>query len=94
MNRLIKKIMNIMGDHWSSCLKISIDQDEIYFGIYDSEVPIVIDVHKQEVYLDCEGVSTYLTSDMLHELYQITALLERNVETIVDLVPKKENKNE
>lgn len=76
MDNIIKQIRKIIGDHWSSHIQINIGIDEIWICIYESEIPIIIDLKKREVYVDCELSSHHLTSSMLYELYMITELLE------------------
>lgn len=76
MDNIIKQMRKIIGDHWSSQIQINIGIDEIWICIYESEIPIIIDLKKREVYVDCELSSHHLTSSMLYELYMITELLE------------------
>lgn len=76
MDNIIKQIRKIIGDHWSSQIQINIGIDEIWICIYESEIPIIIDLKKREVYVDCELSGLHLTSSMLYELYMITELLE------------------
>lgn len=93
MNNIIKQIREIIGTHWSSQIHIHIFKDEIYFGIYESEVPIIVDLKRKEVYVECEGLKSNFTSDMLDELGQICRLLEDNLDVIGDFLSVgKENK--
>lgn len=76
MDNIIKQIRKIIGDHWSSQIHIHIFKDEIYFEIYESEIPVIIDLKKREIYVECDLSTHHLTSSMLYELYMITELLE------------------
>lgn len=86
MDKLIKQMRKILGNHYSSEIHISITQDELWFEIYESRLPIIIDLKKGEVYLDCETCNNHLTSDMLHELAKISKLLEENVDLFVKIM--------
>lgn len=88
MENVIKQINEIMGpDNLGSQLTVSFFGDGgIVFGIYEQEIPIVVDKESMQVYLDCETTSSSLTYDMLNELTQITKLIEDNLEIIVKCV--------
>lgn len=86
IDNVIKQIRNIIGNHWSSQIHIHIFKDEIYFGIYESEIPVIIDLKKKEVYIECEAIKNYLTSDMLIELGQICKLLQDNLDVFENLL--------
>ena len=88
MEQLIKKINEIMGPELlGSELTIKFLSDgSIVFGIYEQEVPIIVDKEKMLVYLDCGTTSAHLTYDMLDELTQITKLIKDNLETILRCV--------
>lgn len=88
MEKLINKINEVMGkENLGSQLAINFYNDGgIVFGIYEHEIPIVVDKKNMRVYLDCELTYTKLTYDMLNELTQITKLIEENIETIVKCV--------
>lgn len=88
MNNVIKQIRKIMGDRDSSVLKIEIWTDkEIVFNIYESEIPIMVDGKKKEVYIECEWLLTQkLCGDMLIELGEISKILEENIEVILNAV--------
>ena len=76
MDNIIKQIRKIIGDHWSSQIQINIGIDEIWICIYESEIPIIIDLKKREIYVEYDFSTHHLTSSMLYELYMITELLE------------------
>lgn len=88
MEQLIKKINEIMGPELlGSELTIKFLSDgSIVFGIYEQEIPIIVDKEKMLVYLDCGTTSVHLTYDMLDELTQITKLIKDNLETILKCV--------
>lgn len=84
MNELIKDINDIMGNFEGSQLTIRFFNDGgIVFGIYEQEIPIVVDTKEKTVYLDCEVTSSHLTSDMLNELSAITKLIEKNIDIVL-----------
>jgi len=87
MDKIIKQMRKIIGDHWSSQIHIHIFKDEIYFGIYESEIVVIIDLKKKEVYVECE-TGYHLTSDVLEELSKVVKLLEENLDIIENLLTK------
>ncbi len=86
MTKIIKQIRKIIGDHWSSQIHIHIAKDEIWMDIYESETPLVIDLKKKEVYVDCEASNHHLTWSMLDELSRIVKLLQDNLDVFEDLL--------
>lgn len=86
MEQIIKQIRKIIGDHWSSQIHAHIFKDEVYFSIYESEIPVIIDLKKKEVYVECESVKEYLCADMLIELGKICGLLEENLGVFEELL--------
>ena len=86
MNDIIKQIRKIIGKFDSSHIQINIGIDEIWFNIYESEVLIVVDTKKKEIYVDCELSNHRLTSSMLYELYMITELLETKWDVFEELL--------
>ncbi len=90
MDNIIRQIREIMGNHWSSQINIHIYTDEISFDIYESEIPVIVDLKEKEVYIDCESMVHHLTSDMLYELFQIVVVLEENLNMFVELLKWKE----
>jgi len=85
MDEIIKQIRNIIGDNDFNYIIIHICYDEIWLEIYETEVPIVIDLKKKEVYMECES-GHHLTGDMLDELSRIVKLLEDNLDRIEELL--------
>ena len=86
MTELIKQIRKILGNHWSSQIHVHITKDEVWLEIYETEVVIIIDLKKKEVYVDCEASHHCLNSDMLNELGQICRLIEENLDVIKELL--------
>ncbi len=60
--------------------------EEIWIEIYESEMPIAIDLKNNKAYIDCETTSSKLTSDMLYELHLIVILLNNNINVLRDLL--------
>lgn len=87
MEILIKQINEIMGpDNLGAELTIKFYKNKIVFGVYEQEIPIVVDKKSMQVYLDCETTSSHLTYDMLNELTQITKLIENNIDIIIKCI--------
>lgn len=86
MDEIIKQIRNIIGDNDFNYIIIHICYDEIWLEIYETEVPIVIDLKKKEVYVDCEILKHHLCADMLDELSKICRLLKDNLDRIEELL--------
>lgn len=85
METLIKQINEIMGpDNLGTQLTIRFYKNEVVFGIYEQEIPVVVDKKSMQVYLDCKTTSSHLTYDMLNELTQITKLIEENVSVVLE----------
>lgn len=85
MDIVIKEIVNILKPSGG---KFSIDiwGDEIWFKVYETEIPIVIDIKDKYVYIDCEVMNNHITSVELEELSKIVNIIEENIDTIIDLV--------
>ncbi|HHT98246.1 MAG TPA: hypothetical protein GXZ90_10190 [Clostridiales bacterium] len=90
MDNVIRQINKIMGvENMGSQLSISFYNDGgIVFGIYEHEIPIVVDKDNKQVHLDCETVNVKLTYDMLSELTQITKLIQDNIDTVLKCISK------
>lgn len=88
MQNLIKEINQIMGKEFiGSQLTIKFLNDGgIVFGIYEQEIPIIVNSKTNEVYLDCELTSDALTADMLDELAQIVKLIEQNIDIVLECI--------
>lgn len=86
MDNIIKQIREILGNHYTSQISIHILADEIYFGIYESEVIIIVDLKGKDVYVDSETMVHHLSSNMLDELSRICRLVEENLDVIEDLL--------
>lgn len=87
MTELIKQMRKIIGNHWTSQLHIQIfSESEICIRVYESEIPLVVDLKKKEVYLDCEGLRNQLTGDMMIELGSIAKLIEDNWDVIEEML--------
>lgn len=86
MIKLIKQMRDILGDHYTNQIHIHILSDEIYFGVYENEIPIVVNLKNKEVYVDCEGMIHHLNWEMLDKLFSICWLLESNLEMLEDLL--------
>lgn len=81
MNKIIKQIRKIIGKE--QFLKIEIySDDEIVFGIYEVEVPVVINLESNTVAVECETYTGGFTVDMLYDLYRIVELIEGNIDSI------------
>lgn len=59
---------------------------KIYFYIYETEVPIIINTKTKEVYLDCESANTKITSDMLYELHSIVERIEGHLDELLNII--------
>ena len=86
MDNIIKEMRKIIGDHDYNYINICICRNEIWFEVYETEVQVVVDLKKKEVYVDCEAICNHLTSDMLDELSKICKLIEDNLDVIEDLL--------
>lgn len=90
MDQIIKQIRGVLGNHWTSQISIHILADEVFFGIYESEIPIIVDLKGKEVYMDCEGLNHHLSGDMLLELCNVVRVLESNLDVLSKLLEWKE----
>ena len=89
MDNLIDKILKIIGNNK---LSINLWDNEVWFSIYETEVPIVINFKEKYSYLDCETSDHHLTADMLDELYQIVSLIDDNIKIIEKFINSKGDK--
>ena len=85
MDNLIDKILKIIGNNK---LSINFWGNEVWLSIYETEIPIVINFKEKYSYLDCETSDHHLTADMLDELYQITKLINENIDLLKMFVQK------
>lgn len=87
MDEIIKGIRKIIGDYDYSTIRIFIAADEIYFEIYESQIPICIDKKEKRAYIDCTMLNeNKITSDMLYELAEIVKLLDHNMGKLLEYV--------
>lgn len=88
LEKVIKEINEIMGkDNIGSQLTIKFFTDDIItFGIYEQEIPIIVDKKAESTYLNCELCNSHLTYDMLNELTQITKVIQDNIKIIIACV--------
>lgn len=86
MTNLIKQMRKILGNDWCNQIHIHIGSEEIWLEIYETEIPLVINLNKKEVYVDNEYSKHHLDSDMLNELGQICKLLEDNLNIIEEIL--------
>jgi hypothetical protein len=84
MQKVIKQILEVIGDYEGSKLTFTIwPPDEIYFYIYETEIPVVINVKEKYAYVDSETMTNHLTGDMLYELSHIVKIIESNMDDIL-----------
>ena len=84
---IIKKIRSYIGkDDWAD-IKVTIySNGEIAFEIYETEVPIIVDLKRGLCYVDTECMDNQLTAEMLDELAFIVKLLEGEIEEFEVLI--------
>lgn len=83
MTNLIKSIREIIGDHESSVLSIDIyPEKEIVFKIYETGIPIYVNLKEKYSYIDTETIDSHLCKDMLQELHDIVKLIDGNIDMI------------
>lgn len=83
MNVLIRDINKVMGNFMGSELTIRFFENSIVFGIYEQEIPIVVNAKDKTVCLDSETTTAHLTGDMLKELSDIVVLIEEKIDTVL-----------
>ena len=80
MTNVIRRIRAIIGKDMSSIIAIRIYSDnEIEFKIYESEIPIILDINKGNSYLDCGCTDVKIDCIMLEELSKICSMLQKNI---------------
>ena len=85
LNDIIKHILKIICNHKGNKLSINIwPPNEIYFYIYESEIPICINIKEKYAYIDTETINNHLSGNMLNELSQIIKIIENNIDVILD----------
>ena len=81
---IIKQMLNVIGDYEGSKLTINIwPPNEMCIYIYDSEIPIVINVKNKYIYIDTDTMDHHLTASMLDELCQIVKIIDNNIDVIL-----------
>jgi len=81
---IIKQMLNVIGDYEGSKLTINIwPPNEMCIYIYDSEIPIVINVKNKYIYIDTDTMDHHLTASMLDELCQIVKIIDNNIDVFL-----------
>ena len=84
LQNIIKKMLNVIGDYEGSKLSLNIwPPNEICIYVYESEIPVVINVKNKYVYIDTDTMDHHLTSSMLDELCQIVKIIDNNIDVIL-----------
>ena len=84
LQNIIKQILNIIGDYEGSKLSLHIwPFSEICVYIYETEIPIVIDIKEKYSYIDTDTMDNHLTSSMLDELNQIVKIIDDNIDVFL-----------
>ena len=85
LQNIIKQMLNIIGDNEGSKLSLHIwPSGEICFYIYETEIPVVINVKNKYVYIDTDTMDHHLTASMLNELCQIVKIIDDNIKVILE----------
>ena len=78
-------MLNVIGNYEGSKLTINIwPFDNISIYVYDSDIPIVIDIKNKYSYIDTNMMDNHLTGSMLNELNQIVKIIDNNIDVILD----------
>lgn len=73
-------------------LKVNIyDDNSVAFNLWEIEVLIIVDLDKNEVYVDTEFMDDSLNLEMLKELSSVIEIIQNNLDEIRDWLPKNEN---
>lgn len=92
MTNIIRGIRNILGERNSSLLSIQIyPNNEMIFNVYQTEIPIVVNIKENRVYVDCWFTDIKMSSDILEELVGICRILENNIGNIEGVLFGKED---
>ena len=88
---LINKIFNALRkeDFRQITIKIYSDKEIVLF-LYETELPITIDMEKGYCYLDTEMISINITEDMMKETYDIMCVINRSFDELNEWVSNKE----
>ena len=85
LQSIIKQMLNVIGDYEGSKLSLNIwPSGEICFYIYETEIPVVINVKNKYVYIDTDTMDHHLTASMLNELCQIVKIIDDNIKVILE----------
>ena len=84
---IIKQMLNVIGDYEGGKISMGIwPPNEIYFLIYETEIPIVIDIKEKYAYIDTDTMDNHLTSSMLDELNQIVKIIDDKIDVFMECV--------
>ena len=87
LQSVIKQMLNVVDDYEGSKLSLHIwPSGEICIYIYETEIPIVIDIKEKYAYIDTDTMNNHLTSSMLDELNQIVKIIDDNIDVILECV--------
>ena len=85
LQNIIKQMLNVIGIHEGSKLSLNIwPPNEICIYVYDSEIPIVINIKEKYAYVDTDIMEHHLTSSMLNELCQIVKIIDDNIDMFME----------
>jgi len=89
VQNVIKQILKIIGDNEGSKFSLHIwPFSEICIYIYETEIPIIINIKEKYAYIDTDTMDNHLTSSMLEELSEIVKIIEENINVILDCFGK------
>jgi len=85
LQNIIKQMLNVIGDYEGNKISLNIwTPNEMCIYVYDSEIPVVINVKNKYVYIDTDTMDHHLTSSMLDELCQIVKIIDDNIDVILE----------
>ena len=85
LQNIIKQMLNVIGDYEGNKISLNIwTPNEMCIYVYDSEIPVVINVKNKYVYIDTDTMDHHLTYNMLDELCQIVKIIDDNIDVILE----------
>jgi len=85
LQNIIKQMLNVIGDYEGSKISLNIwTPNEMCIYVYDSKIPVVINVKNKYVYIDTDTMDHHLTYNMLDELCQIVKIIDDNIDVILE----------
>ena len=89
MNVINKIYRELQKDTRMLAIKVYPDK-EVVFYLYETEIPIIVDLNKGYCYFESDMSSFQLDTGLMLELYLIMSIIDKNIDEIREWLSDKE----